>query len=107
MTPASHTTKFTTPEPTTLSPTTTSVSDTCTTFEGPAKGEACVFPFVWSGKTYNECAYDSSLGDTYFWCSTKVDSSGTHVTGNWGKCDLDTCPCKYKFQNIWGEGVYP
>ena len=92
----SHTTK---PEPTTQSPTTTSISDTCTVVDGSAKGDACVFPFIWSGNTYNECALDASLGDEYYWCSTKVDDSGNHVVGggHWGKCDPETCPCKYTF----------
>ena len=85
------------PAPTTQSPTTTSISDTCTVVDGPTKGDACVFPFIWSGNTYNECALDASLGPEYYWCSTKVDAIGTHVAGNWGKCDRPSCPSKYKF----------
>ena len=59
----------------------------CKTIAGPSKGKDCVFPFVFNGKKYNECAFDSDG----FWCSTKVDSTGTHITGNWGICGSD-CP---------------
>ena len=27
--------------------------------------------------------------DAKAWCSTKVDSSGAHVTQHWGHCDQD------------------
>ena len=27
----------------------------------------------------------------FYWCSTKVDSYGYHVEGNWGSCDSG-CP---------------
>jgi len=63
---------------------------------GPDTGATCIFPFTWSatGKTYNECAFEADKGDTYAWCSTKVDASGNHVNGggHWGKCDPDNCP---------------
>jgi len=60
------------------------------TSSGPAAGQACVFPFTFSGVTYNSCAdwiYGGQAAGTT-WCSTKVDSSGVHVNneGNYGFC---------------------
>ena len=56
----------------------------CITSGGASPNSLCIFPFKFGGKTYNECALDS---DGY-WCSTKVDSNGTHIggQGNWGTC---------------------
>lgn len=50
---------------------------------------SCVFPFIYEGKTYNECAHD----EDGFWCSTLVDEFRGHVTdgGNWGTCGAE-CP---------------
>ena len=53
----------------------------------------CVFPFVFRGQTYDSC---TTTSDTKTWCSTKVDSRGQHVTGNWGYCKAEkecfACP---------------
>ena len=41
---------------------------------GPASGSTCVFPFTYSGVTYNACAdwiYGGQAAGTT-WCSTKV-----------------------------------
>merc|ERR1711868_215529 len=78
---------------TTTSTTTASSSTTCTTSSGPAAGQPCVFPFTFSGVTYNSCAdwiYGGQPSGTT-WCSTKVDSSGVHVNneGNYGFCSTD------------------
>merc|ERR1712079_958932 len=73
--------------------TTTASSGSCTTSSGPASGQACVFPFTFSGVTYNACAdwiYGGQPSGTT-WCSTKVDASGVHVNneGNYGFCSTD------------------
>ena len=49
-----------------------------------------MFPFIRRGKVHNECTWkgDTSLGA---WCSTKVDSNGKHIRGNWGACGPN-CP---------------
>ena len=59
----------------------------CITIAGPSVHVQCIFPFEFNGKVYYDCALDS---DGY-WCSTKVDSTGTHIggQGNWGTCGQD------------------
>merc|ERR1712012_136652 len=79
---------------TTTTSTTTAASTSCVTSSGPAAGQACVFPFTFSGVTYNSCAdwiYGGQAAGTT-WCSTKVDSSGVHVNneGNYGFCPSDS-----------------
>ena len=49
------------------------------------KNAPCKFPFTNNGKKYDSCTTDSDP-DGRFWCSTKVDQSGNHQTGNWGYC---------------------
>merc|ERR1712072_1647756 len=44
----------------------------------------CKFPFSYRGMTYNSCTME---GESRHWCSTKTDSNGDHVTGNWGYCN--------------------
>ena len=56
-------------------------STTCYTEDN----EKCVFPFKFEGHTITECT--TIDGDAKPWCSTLTDSSGTHVTGNWGYCN--------------------
>merc|ERR1712080_695598 len=62
-----------------------------TTSEGPQVNAACIFPFTFKGKKYNECTYEK--GDNTPWCSTKVDANGKHVSAQkqWGYCGED-CP---------------
>jgi len=52
----------------------------------------CVFPFIYSGKTYNSCTTEGHP-EQKPWCSTKVDSQGKHVLGggHWGLCGKG-CP---------------
>ena len=61
----------------------------CATNGGPSPNVPCVFPFLFNGTLYNQCAPG---GDGY-WCSTKVDSSGEHIVGEmfWGTCS-EGCP---------------
>ena len=70
-----------------------------------AIGSSCVFPFIYEGKTWNQCAPEDVSGLP--WCSTQVkvfqsevhfckplpqvDSTGHHVLGNWGYCS-NKCP---------------
>merc|ERR1711915_733678 len=49
-------------------------------------GDACVFPFTFGGVTFTSC---TTAGGYPMWCSTKVDATGVHVTGNYGDCSAD------------------
>ena len=53
---------------------------------GKSPPRPCRFPFKHKGKTYNSCTTDED-SDGKYWCSTKVDSNGELVRGNWGYCD--------------------
>jgi len=62
------------------------------TIGGPDAGSDCIFPFIWGYRdlntTYKECTAD---GGNEYWCSTKVDELGFHVSGKWGEC-APGCP---------------
>ena len=60
---------------------------------GPVPDEECVLPFVYKGKTYEECTTVDNFG--VGWCSTKVNATGHHIENNWGICG-PTCPGKYE-----------
>jgi len=70
--------------------TTTPAPLSCSTVSGPATGQACVFPFTYAGTTFTTCAewIYGGVNQGKFWCSTKVDATGTHVNGegNYGFC---------------------
>lgn len=53
------------------------------------KGDECVFPFIFRGNKYNGCTTEYDF-DNKAWCSTKVNSNGEHIRGNWGYC---SCSC--------------
>ena len=77
-----------------------------TNLEGPQKNQPCVLPFIFEGDTFQECQCVVPVNDTFhrecrsktekvdkkrFWCSTKVDENGTHISGgnNYGYCDIN------------------
>eukprot|EP00095_Tigriopus_kingsejongensis_P003417 maker-scaffold1126_size61158-snap-gene-0.12 protein:Tk03417 transcript:maker-scaffold1126_size61158-snap-gene-0.12-mRNA-1 annotation:"serine protease easter precursor" len=60
----------------------------CRTFAGFRPNRPCVFPFILKDKIYNTCTTDLDENEE-LWCSTRVDSSGNHVTGEWGYCTCD------------------
>lgn len=65
-------------------------SKVCITKSGKDANTRCVFPFRYDGIIYNSCTKAGNQpGETEHWCSTKVDSSGQHVSGQgkWGWCD--------------------
>ena len=62
----------------------------CHTVSGPDTGSPCIFPFIWKEKTHMSCVTDKKKGKK--WCSTRVDSSGFHVKGNYGYCNDDCTP---------------
>ena len=82
---------------------------TCLTVGNINSGRPCVFPFKFEGKTYSKCTYHRTLDRTEDypdysqltpfstedanlpWCSTKVNSDGNHVMGEFGLCG-DKCP---------------
>ena len=65
--------------------------DQCVTVEGLPNGQVgahCVFPFIHKNVTYVGCKkLVKKPGEG--WCSTKVDSDGQHIKGNWGQCGRD------------------
>ena len=67
----------------------TFTNDPCITIGGPARGERCVFPFIYKRVAYNSCTTEDDP-ENRRWCSVQVDSSGRHVQGNWGYCP-STC----------------
>jgi len=77
---------FTTCLATTLACTTTTEDRSST---GKAKlGVSCVFPFKYKDHIYNSCTTEHDP-DGFLWCSTKVDSEGKHLQGNFGYCDSE------------------
>merc|ERR1712013_424556 len=106
----SGSTTTTTTTTTTSSTTTTASPSTCTVSSGPAAGQTCVFPFTYGGTTFSGCAEWVYGGEHQgkLWCSTKVDSTGTHVNGegNYGFCS-STCTAVSLFDligNLLGDG---
>ena len=55
---------------------------------GPQHNTPCIFPFNYKGKDYKAC---TNFGHTQHWCSTKVDTNGNHIDGQWGDCG-ELCP---------------
>merc|ERR1712007_86777 len=88
---------------TTTTTTTTAAPSTCSVSSGPAAGQSCVFPFTYGGTTFSGCAEWVYGGEHQgkLWCSTKVDSTGTHVNGegNYGFCS-STCTAVSLFDLI-------
>ena len=71
-----------------------SYPETCKTIGGANINASCIFPFTYKSHNnvdviYNGCAMDTMDGK--FWCSTKVDRFGQHVSGKgeWGHCSDD------------------
>merc|ERR1712117_285890 len=99
----SGTASTTTPTTTTTTTTTTAAPSTCSVSSGPAAGQSCVFPFTYGGTTFSGCAEWVYGGEHQgkLWCSTKVDSTGTHVNGegNYGFCS-STCTAVSLFDLI-------
>merc|ERR1712066_580221 len=64
----------------------------CATIGGPGQGKPCVFPFRFGGSLRSSCITDLDP-EGKFWCSTRVDAGGNHVTGTgeWGHCSVG-CP---------------
>jgi len=63
------------------------VSGVCIT----EQGTECVFPFKARGTSFSTCTYEG--GFTKPWCSTKVDTNGDTVLGNWGDCPTNDPNC--------------
>ena len=76
----------------------------CTTVGGPATNYPCIFPFEYQGSIRNNCIWDTS--DESYWCSTLVDKSGQHVSGNWGNCDAN-CPIVGRYPNCLKKYISP
>ena len=85
--------------------TSTVAQDCLTTSDSVDARQKCIFPFTFKGKTYTGCPEDL-LEKERRWCSTLVNSTGHHVTGQgkYGFCSRD-CP-KYhpKAQSIFRGG---
>jgi len=89
----------------------------CLTTTGAAPNKPCIFPFIHEGVEYNECI---SYEHGEHWCSTKVNETGHHLTGNyfWGNCGqncphttamarLDKCLNKDMMPYYGSEECYP
>ena len=52
---------------------------------------SCVFPFIYAGRIHDRC---TSIDGDAPWCSTAVDSSGVHISGQnlWEYCTDPACP---------------
>merc|ERR1711994_723466 len=100
----------TTSTTTTTTTTTTAAPSTCSVDSGPATGQSCVFRFTYCCTTFSGCAEWVYGGENQgkLWCSTKVDSTGTHVNGegNYGFCS-SPCTAVSLFDligNLLGDG---
>merc|ERR1712165_379819 len=71
----------------------------CSTIGGPGQGKPCVFPFRFGGTLRSSCITDLDP-EGKFWCSTRVDEGGNHVTGTgeWGHCSA-SCPRERRLSN--------
>merc|ERR1711936_377800 len=89
--------------PLTATPASATPSDSTSAAPGPAAGQSCIFPFTYGGTTFSGCAEWVYGGENQgkLWCSTKVDSTGTHVNGegNYGFCSA-TCTAVSLFDLI-------
>jgi len=53
--------------------------------------QACVFPFIYKGKTYEKCTFDDT-NDNKAWCATRVnEQTGEVYTNSYGNCEPSTC----------------
>ena len=53
-----------------------------------SKKSPCVFPFNYKGREFEAC---TNKDHTQYWCSTRVDTNGNYIDGQWGDCS-DECP---------------
>ena len=75
-----------------------------TNSKGPQKKKPCIFPFTHKGTVFEKCGCILPFNKTHeqecrnkkhpkakFWCSTKVDDNGEHLSGggNYGFCDRE------------------
>jgi len=84
-------------------------TDDCVASSGSAAGSSCVFPFIYKGMVYKGCAplHNSEGRSLDFWCSTKTDINGIHITGPFedpgkyvGLCDA-SCPRDIPGFKLW------
>ena len=78
--------------------------DTCVAVNGPQQNSPCIFPFKYKGKDYEAC---TDFEHTQYWCSTKVDTNGNHIDGQWGDCGV-LCPNvegKSSNRSVFGGGI--
>ena len=59
--------------------------------DSPVRDAPCVFPFIYRGRAHSACTTVASPDGVTPWCSTRVNSRGDHVTGNYGNCNAN-CP---------------
>ena len=53
--------------------------------------EQCVFPFIYQGKTYNQCTHAGNRWSKTAWCSTKVANNSEYIDGKYGRCKDPNC----------------
>lgn len=70
-------------------------SSTCVSVGGEEVGVACIFPWIYEGKSYNGCKVGYKDDPDTVWCSTTVDSEGVYQKINkktkFGLCS-ENCP---------------
>ena len=76
-----------------------SFSEVCRTIGGSRPNQRCVFPFIYDGKSYDECTTIDNNGIP--WCSTNVMCAGDFVEGEWGNCGSDCSGDLGKYEHIY------
>ena len=60
----------------------------CIALDQQSKKSPCVFPFNYRGREFEAC---TNKDHTQYWCSTRVDTNGNYIDGQWGDCAHE-CP---------------
>ena len=62
----------------------------CYAIAGPGIGKDCVFPFIFDGKKYNNCARSIPTGQP--WCKTDMEEANSTEFRSYGICHSACVP---------------